>query len=116
LILQGGGTVKDFCATEVEPMFRESDHIHIIGESRMRSRGGLIKFPPEAGDVITNYGSGSLLFFIKDLKNIILKSHGCINPCKKVGTVLKLKKVIFKVSVIKRHLKAEKMFLKEPKA
>ncbi len=33
LILQGGGTVKDFCATEVEPMFRESDHIHIIGES-----------------------------------------------------------------------------------
>jgi hypothetical protein len=23
--------VKDFCAIEVEPMFRESDHIHIIG-------------------------------------------------------------------------------------
>ena len=30
-LLKGGGTVKDFCSTEVEPMFRESDHIHIIG-------------------------------------------------------------------------------------
>lgn len=29
--IEGGGTVKDFCATEVEPMYRESDHIHIIG-------------------------------------------------------------------------------------
>lgn len=28
--IEGEGTVKDFCAQEVEPMYRESDHIHII--------------------------------------------------------------------------------------
>jgi len=28
--LDGGRTVAEFCSTEVEPMFRESDHIHII--------------------------------------------------------------------------------------
>jgi len=28
--LEGGQTVEDFCANEVEPMFKESDHIHII--------------------------------------------------------------------------------------
>ena len=30
-LLQGDLPLKDFCATEVEPMFKESDHIHIIG-------------------------------------------------------------------------------------
>jgi ubiquitin thioesterase protein OTUB1 len=29
--IEGHLTVKDFCAHEVEPMYRESDHIHIIG-------------------------------------------------------------------------------------
>merc|ERR1712098_654856 len=28
--LDGGRTVAEFCSTEVEPMFKESDHIHII--------------------------------------------------------------------------------------
>lgn len=28
--LEGGQTVEEFCANEVEPMFKESDHIHII--------------------------------------------------------------------------------------
>lgn len=27
--MEGGKTVADFCATEVEPMYNESDHIHI---------------------------------------------------------------------------------------
>jgi len=29
--IENGIPLKDFCATEVEPMFKESDHIHIIG-------------------------------------------------------------------------------------
>jgi len=29
--IEGDILLKDFCATEVEPMFKESDHIHIIG-------------------------------------------------------------------------------------
>eukprot|EP00092_Neocalanus_flemingeri_P009600 GFUD01010332.1.p1 GENE.GFUD01010332.1~~GFUD01010332.1.p1 ORF type:complete len:709 (-),score=185.19 GFUD01010332.1:1548-3674(-) len=29
--MEGGRTVAEFCSTEVEPMYRESDHIHIIG-------------------------------------------------------------------------------------
>lgn len=28
--MEGGRTVAEFCSTEVEPMYRESDHIHII--------------------------------------------------------------------------------------
>lgn len=28
--LEGGQTVEEFCCNEVEPMFKESDHIHII--------------------------------------------------------------------------------------
>ena len=31
--MEGGATVASFCSTEVEPMYKESDHIHIIGES-----------------------------------------------------------------------------------
>ena len=30
--MEGGATVASFCSTEVEPMYKESDHIHIIGE------------------------------------------------------------------------------------
>lgn len=30
--MEGGRTVSEFCSTDVEPMYRESDHIHIIGE------------------------------------------------------------------------------------
>ena len=30
--MEGGRTVAEFCNTEVEPMYKESDHIHIIGE------------------------------------------------------------------------------------
>jgi len=29
--MEGGRTVAEFCSTEVEPMYKESDHIHIIG-------------------------------------------------------------------------------------
>lgn len=29
--IEGHATVKEFCKAEVEPMYRESDHIHIIG-------------------------------------------------------------------------------------
>ena len=32
-LFQGDLPLKDFCATEVEPMFKESDHIHIIGRN-----------------------------------------------------------------------------------
>ena len=30
--MEGGRSVAEFCSTDVEPMYRESDHIHIIGE------------------------------------------------------------------------------------
>ena len=30
--MEGGATVASFCSTEVEPMYKESDHIHIIGK------------------------------------------------------------------------------------
>ena len=33
--MEGGRSVAEFCSTEVEPMYRESDHIHIIGEFEM---------------------------------------------------------------------------------
>ena len=33
--MEGGRSVAEFCSTEVEPMYRESDHIHIIGEFGM---------------------------------------------------------------------------------
>jgi len=29
--MEGGRSVAEFCSTEVEPMYKESDHIHIIG-------------------------------------------------------------------------------------
>ena len=32
--MEGGATVASFCSTEVEPMYKESDHIHIIGKAR----------------------------------------------------------------------------------
>ena len=36
--MEGGRTVAEFCNTEVEPMYKESDHIHIIGqEHRMNN-------------------------------------------------------------------------------
>ena len=31
--MEGGRSVAEFCNTEVEPMYKESDHIHIIGET-----------------------------------------------------------------------------------
>ena len=30
--MEGGRSVAEFCNTEVEPMYKESDHIHIIGK------------------------------------------------------------------------------------
>ena len=32
--MEGGRSVAEFCNTEVEPMYKESDHIHIIGRDR----------------------------------------------------------------------------------
>ena len=32
LSFKGDLPLKEFCANEVEPMFKESDHIHIIGQ------------------------------------------------------------------------------------
>jgi hypothetical protein len=32
--MEDGKTVEEFCATEVEPMYRESDHIHITAITR----------------------------------------------------------------------------------
>ena len=37
--IEGGRTLKDFCKQEVEPMYKESDHIHIIGLTRCLSTG-----------------------------------------------------------------------------
>ena len=36
--MEGGATVASFCSTEVEPMYKESDHIHIIGETKMSEK------------------------------------------------------------------------------
>ena len=35
--IEGGRSVTEFCNTEVEPMFKESDHIHIIGNLLLHS-------------------------------------------------------------------------------
>ena len=35
--MEGGRSVAEFCNTEVEPMFKESDHIHIIGNLLLQS-------------------------------------------------------------------------------
>lgn len=37
--IEGSRTLKDFCKQEVEPMYKESDHIHIIGLTRCLSTG-----------------------------------------------------------------------------
>jgi len=37
--MEGGRTVAEFCNTEVEPMYKESDHIHIIGLTAAASLG-----------------------------------------------------------------------------
>ena len=37
--MEDGKTVEEFCLTEVEPMYRESDHIHITA----LTRGALVK-------------------------------------------------------------------------
>ena len=36
--MEGGATVASFCSTEVEPMYKESDHIHIIGNKKMSEK------------------------------------------------------------------------------
>ena len=36
--MEGGATVASFCSTEVEPMYKESDHIHIIGKKKTELR------------------------------------------------------------------------------
>ena len=36
--MEGGRTVAEFCNTEVEPMYKESDHIHIIGQEHRMNR------------------------------------------------------------------------------
>ena len=36
--MEGGATVASFCSTEVEPMYKESDHIHIIGKMNGQKR------------------------------------------------------------------------------
>jgi hypothetical protein len=48
--------------------------------------GAVIKLPPRAGAVITNYGSssGSLTILSKTLRNVKEKDHGCISHSKKV--------------------------------
>merc|ERR1739844_480250 len=37
--MEGGRSVAEFCSTEVEPMYKESDHIHIIGLTAAASLG-----------------------------------------------------------------------------
>merc|ERR1711915_699853 len=37
--MEGGRSVAEFCNTEVEPMYKESDHIHIIGLTAAASLG-----------------------------------------------------------------------------
>ena len=32
--MEGGKSVAEFCSTDVEPMYRESDHIHITALTR----------------------------------------------------------------------------------
>uniref|UniRef100_A0A3P8VFF2 ubiquitinyl hydrolase 1 n=1 Tax=Cynoglossus semilaevis TaxID=244447 RepID=A0A3P8VFF2_CYNSE len=60
--VEGGRSIKEFCQQEVEPMYRESDHIHIIAlaqalnvcilvEYMDRGEGGTVNHVfPEGGD------------------------------------------------------------------
>jgi len=42
--IDSGATVKDFCCTEVEPMGRESDHIHIIALTQAVEMGLRVEY------------------------------------------------------------------------
>lgn len=42
--IEGDRTIKDFCHQEVEPMFKESDHIHIIAMSTALETGVRVRY------------------------------------------------------------------------
>jgi len=52
--IEGELPLKDFCATEVEPMFRESDHIHIIGLTAATGVGVRVIYM-DRGDKVLNH-------------------------------------------------------------
>jgi len=47
--LEGYATVKDFCEHEVEPMYRESDHIHIIALTSFLNVGVRVNYMDRSG-------------------------------------------------------------------
>jgi len=47
--------LKDFCATEVEPMFKESDHIHIIGLTAATGVGVRVIYLDRGGDKVQEH-------------------------------------------------------------
>lgn len=53
--IEGGRTVKEFCNQEVEPMGKESDHIHIIALSSALSVGVLVEYMDRAGDTCNHH-------------------------------------------------------------
>ncbi|KAK7506803.1 hypothetical protein BaRGS_00001654 [Batillaria attramentaria] len=53
--IEGGRTVKEFCNQEVEPMGKESDHIHIIALSTALQVGVLVEYMDRAGDACNHH-------------------------------------------------------------
>lgn len=47
--IEDGLTVKEFCSTEVEPMFKESDHIHVIAITTATGVGVRINYLDRGG-------------------------------------------------------------------
>ncbi|XP_076463742.1 ubiquitin thioesterase OTUB1-like [Babylonia areolata] len=52
--IEGGRTAKEFCGQEVEPMGKESDHIHIIALSSVLGTAVLVEYMDRGGDTSCN--------------------------------------------------------------
>jgi len=54
--MEGGRTVRDFCSQEVEPMYKESDHIHIIALTNHLKVGVRIEYMDRGeGSTVTSH-------------------------------------------------------------
>lgn len=66
--IEGDIPLKDFCATEVEPMFKESDHIHIIGLTAATGVSVRVIYLDREGDKVQNHdfpeGSAPMIHLI----------------------------------------------------
>ncbi|KAF3822194.1 hypothetical protein GH733_007568 [Mirounga leonina] len=76
--IEGGRTVKEFCQQEVEPMCKESDHIHIIALAQALSVSIQVEYMDRGEGGTTNphiFPEGS------EPKGMLVVSRVCACPC-----------------------------------